>query len=562
MAVNNRRLRRLIVYGLILALLLIAAPAWSQTPTPVPVWNSAIFQPAPTPAPFQIAQAYNVAFARIRSTALPLCSTLTGRLTWCLGFEENSTADTCDAEQGWPQGGVPDTEAGIRNCENPTEGTASDVGQIEGNEDLYFDASATNHKALWDGQFTAIDDAYVRFCFYGEAGADSTGAFLQPRDAAGGWDGSGNGAQVSWNPSGEKMELRCPTEGSNEQVAMGLGTVLDDTWHQVTARFDRSVAGTTTCQLWVDKDSDETPDVDISNSGMGTNPGGLAGLNLLWNSDNEGYHFDFIQVDDTESDLYDTWDDHCTNPQTTPTPTSTPTSTPTATPTSTPAGGQTFALDDDCVTLTGWTDASNGGAVIDTNTGTDPDSCRGNMNVDWEEAALVQGPLDTTDEYCSFLVMTFATNDAKMGCIFRAPGTPGAHYSTYFNNHNANWAIEGHSDAHGFTGEVKGVDHCSCAAYSDVVVGDRPGVRLTGTDTATTISWWNDIEDEGGWDAEDPSTWGTASCVCSAAQVEARLTENDGNFEYIDTAGDCGPETTSVNIQEISFTNFVCGDTP
>jgi hypothetical protein len=154
----------------------------------------------------------------------------------------------------------------------------------------------------------------MRFCFYGEAGSDAGMQLFYPKSDEVGtfWQGSGSAqAAMWWDPVNELFRLSCPTEGGIETTPMSVGTVADDTWHQVTLRFDSSVNGTATCQLWVDKDSDETPDIDISNSGMDPSPGNLDGMNFYWARDNTGMHFDFIQVDDTETDLVDVYGGDC-----------------------------------------------------------------------------------------------------------------------------------------------------------------------------------------------------------------------------------------------------------
>jgi hypothetical protein len=84
-------------------------------------------------------------------------------------------------------------------------------------------------------------------------------------------------------------------------------------WHQVTVRLDASVAGTATCEVWIDQDSDETPDLRVSNSGMSEVPADIDGVRLLWIKDNTAVHFDFLQVDDTESDLVDVYGGDCRN---------------------------------------------------------------------------------------------------------------------------------------------------------------------------------------------------------------------------------------------------------
>ena len=242
-----------------------------------------------------------------------LCSTQS-QLTWCLGFEKDSTADTCDAETGYQADNeTPTTDSGTNNCENPTEGTTSDVGQIEGDEDLYFVAGATNHVAIWDTQFTAADDYYFRFCFYGEYGAaDFLATFMQPRSYAdgGAWQGSGSGpGRVQWSPAQDWLRVQCPTEGG--VVSSGILDVTADTWHQITVRFDASTPGAPVCSLWVDSDSSGAADASASGAGMVTDPFDIDGIHLIWNKDNTGMHFEMLQVDDTETDLVDIFGNDC-----------------------------------------------------------------------------------------------------------------------------------------------------------------------------------------------------------------------------------------------------------
>jgi hypothetical protein len=249
-----------------------------------------------------------------------------------------------------------------------------------------------------------------------------------------------------------------------------------------------------------------------------------------------------------------------------PTPTATPTAapTPTATPTAAP-GGQLFTEDCDTTLDVGWTEASTSGSSVDIVTG----ECLGNMGSNDVTAALIQGPLDGTDEFCSMQITDTASTNRKHGCTFRAqnngtpdPNDPGIHYFAFFNNKYNNYSMEHHSTSHGFVDEVKGLDHCSCGSYTDIHDGDYVGITISGTGASTNIKWWDwgGSLPEDGFDIEDPSTWTSPAEACECIGSEFAANVSEGN--RIDVAGDCGPEMSSRTSGEILFDNFACGDIP
>jgi hypothetical protein len=243
-----------------------------------------------------------------------LCSTQS-QLAWCFGSEYDSTADTCSAEQGYPAGGTPNSPTGLQNCENPTEGTTSDVGQIEGNEDLYFPAGVTNHQARWDSQFTSGTTMYVRACVQIEAAIDTFAVgLLHTRTGVAYWKGSGASAGgVEFAPDGgtggiPAIRVSCPKTTANDRS--GWLNFPAGRWHQITAFFDGSTATAPAMSLWLDKDSEGTPDLTCVGSVV-TGVGAIDGFEARWNHDTGLLHFDFIQVDPTASDLVSVYGGDC-----------------------------------------------------------------------------------------------------------------------------------------------------------------------------------------------------------------------------------------------------------
>lgn len=220
-------------------------------------------------------------------------------------------------------------------------------------------------------------------------------------------------------------------------------------------------------------------------------------------------------------------------------------------PTSGDAGGGGTIFSEDCSDLSDWTDASNNASVdVSSN------QCLGNVVSDAGDANILRGPLDTTSEFCSMKVITVNGGQSnKVGCVFRAPATPGTHYTVWFNNNGNNYAIENHNDSHGFVNEVKGVESCGCT-YTDINNSDYAGITVSGTSTSTAVSWY-DFGASPPADLEDPSTWGTATCECDATEISTA-----SSLSLIDAAGDCGPEMTSNSANEITIDDFACGDTP
>jgi len=230
-------------------------------------------------------------------------------------------------------------------------------------------------------------------------------------------------------------------------------------------------------------------------------------------------------------------------------------------------GGGTIYAEADCSDISEWTDASTAGSGW-ADAGSD---CEGRVDADWEEAAMVQGPLSTTSEFCSFKVTQILGSGVKIGCIFRAPGAPGDHYAAYFNQHNANWALESHdgdsASKHAFMAagsETTGNTDCGCSTpsptYVDLGIGDYAGIVLSGTGASTAITFY-DFGTGAPTDLQDPSTFAVAAevtCVCDAGEVAG------SDLVEIDTAGSCGPESTSENStnREPNVSTFACGDTP
>jgi hypothetical protein len=235
---------------------------------------------------------------------------------------------------------------------------------------------------------------------------------------------------------------------------------------------------------------------------------------------------------------------------------------PDPTPTATPApGGETFVLDDDCdpdPADNGWTEVfESTSTMLDVGAG-----CGTDFDNDNDVVGYAQGPLDTTDEYCSFLVQGIINNGTKIGCNFRAPmdGAPGlgVHYKAWFNNQNTGYGFEITNNAQDYV-DGANTGHCGCSG-ADIADGDYAGIHLQGITTSTQIDFWLDISTEGGWDPQDWTTWpATPSCSCSYAE----LTDTgviDPASQLINAAGSCGPTSTGVTGRNNQFTSFVCGD--
>jgi hypothetical protein len=222
-------------------------------------------------------------------------------------------------------------------------------------------------------------------------------------------------------------------------------------------------------------------------------------------------------------------------------------------------GGGGTIFSENCSSLSEWTAASSGSASVDVVA----NQCLGNLAANFEDAAILQGPLDSTSEFCSMKVITINTADSnKVGCIFRAPATPGVHYSAFFNNGNGSYLIENQTAGHDFVDGVLGGTNCGCSAYVDIGNNDYIGITLSGTGSSTTVNWW-DFGSSAPSDLEDPGTWGdahTVTCTCSTSEIATVVTAE--NFTLIDVAGDCGPEMTGLAASEITIDDFACGDTP
>ncbi len=221
------------------------------------------------------------------------------------------------------------------------------------------------------------------------------------------------------------------------------------------------------------------------------------------------------------------------------------------------SSGGSVIFSEDCDNVSDWTDASSGGASVDAEAG----QCPGNLAADFEDASILRGPTDSTSEFCSMKGITISGGDAnKVGCVFRAPGTPGIHYTVFFNNGNNNYAIENHTDGHGLDSEVKGVESCGCT-YADIGQNHFVGITVSGTSTSTAVSWWDwgtSVPGDG-FDIESPSTWTdpAATCECTSTNIS-----DAASLSLIDVAGDCGPEMTGKTTDEITIDDFACGDTP
>ncbi len=217
------------------------------------------------------------------------------------------------------------------------------------------------------------------------------------------------------------------------------------------------------------------------------------------------------------------------------------------------SSGGSVIFSEDCDNVSDWTDVSSGGASVDAVAG----QCLGNLASNFEDASIIRGPLDSTSEFCSMRVITMNTANAnKLGCIFRAPAAPGVHYEVGFNNGTGAYFIENQTDAHDFVDEVKGGTSCSCGAYRDIGASDYIGITISGTGSSTTVNWWDFVQTPPS-DLQNPGTWGTATCECSAAEIVTA-----DSLTLIDVAGDCGPEMTSEAANEITIDDFACGDTP
>jgi hypothetical protein len=168
-----------------------------------------------------------------------------------------------------------------------------------------------------------------------------------------------------------------------------------------------------------------------------------------------------------------------------------------------------------------------------------------------------QGPLDTTDEFCSYKLADNSGNTIH-GCVFRLAGSPGTHYHTIFHNPGDEFYLESRD---GFSGVdfVTGTTDCSCTWPGDAADGDYMGIHLVGTGQGgTAVSFW-DFGSTPASDMNDPSTWGTATCECTNAEVGAVT------FTELDTADNCGPFGQASNpaaTHEPVIDDFACGDTP
>jgi len=245
-----------------------------------------------------------------------------------------------------------------------------------------------------------------------------------------------------------------------------------------------------------------------------------------------------------------------------------------------------------CDNLTGWTQVSGDTSSIDIVA----NECLGNVLVNGEDPSIIQGPLNSTDEFCSMEIKAInGANGNMAGCIFRAPGSPGSHYDVKFNNANDNYAIENHNGGHDIQNEIKGVEKCGCT-YSDIGVNDKIGITTEGEGYGTDanvnirVSWWDfgqsgycvdlfdnctdcvqtlgdpdnkcDVDgvtlDDATGAGRKPSVWGTATCECTVDNMN----DSGQALTLIDVAGDCGLELTSTAASDVTIDDFTCGDIP
>jgi hypothetical protein len=153
---------------------------------------------------------------------------------------------------------------------------------------------------------------YTRFCFYAEDyDGYGNGEILYPWSTADGayWEGSGDKGKISWQTKTEMLTISCPTEGGrNTSAELSMPSNM---WHQITAKWDASTPGAPVCSLWLDKDSSGAPDATAAGADMVTDPFDIDGIALQWRMNSNGVHFDFLQVDDTETDLVDVFGNDC-----------------------------------------------------------------------------------------------------------------------------------------------------------------------------------------------------------------------------------------------------------
>jgi len=206
----------------------------------------------------------------------------------------------------------------------------------------------------------------------------------------------------------------------------------------------------------------------------------------------------------------------------------------------------------------GWTQCGDTGSEwIDG--GTD---CNANISTNYDNVCMVDTDgVDSTDNFGSMQVTGIGNNQAWAGFVFRATGTPGNHYEIRFNNDGASYNFESKDLNHDTNTACNGDSgNCGCGAYVDINAGDYISVTITGTDTSTAVSWW----DHGATppsDLQDPDTWGTATCECSAAEIVANCTF-DTDATYLDTAGNCGMMaiSTTTAAKEVDADTMACGD--
>jgi hypothetical protein len=203
---------------------------------------------------------------------------------------------------------------------------------------------------------------------------------------------------------------------------------------------------------------------------------------------------------------------------------------------------------------------------------------------------MIQGPTESDDLFCSMRVTQTSGNRTKNGCIFRAQVTgdspdevlTGNHYEVTFDNDNNKPRFEEHTvnggNSHFYVDDISGLNCTTCDSWIDVGDNDYIGMTLRGTTFGTTeaedirVSWWDWGSTligagEGGGDVDlgDTSTWGTATCVCTAADLNT-LTgggQEGENMTALNNQGWCGPESyahTAVTANEPNMTTFECGD--
>ncbi len=226
--------------------------------------------------------------------------------------------------------------------------------------------------------------------------------------------------------------------------------------------------------------------------------------------------------------------------------------TPTATPTATPGGAELWL--EDCTTAIDavWTDTSAGIAFW----AIDGTTCQTDGQVG-KIVEILSPSATAAAAFCSFPVTDAGSASTRLGCSFRAQGTPGEHIEVFFDNaadrHRTFHREDDHSDSSG----IDNMDAACTCTYTNYVATDVLGITFDGTVAGndTSINMW--INPTG--DPQDPSGWGAADCACSDAEIAA------SDLVWIDTNGKCGllgRYVTQGAGNQPNIDNFACGDQP